>query len=1206
MKYIKYFKTHAEYIKYITDNKKILPNLSSCEDNDDIHISQDERRIFASINNNINKTLMLYIDNFRQNICDRDYNSDMLAFKQDCVQNFDTKDGINVYIYTGETFTYNNTEYYLWERPDFKYMLNSRYILTDRLNFEGLSLEDNINNDYCPYIYKLTQDFEEYVGTIDEDFLLAVRPKNQYQQYLDLYLYFDDFPQEIADDEYDGDMEAFKQDYLFDNIQEGNEYVYTNTTFTYNNTVYYLWESTLEYCGSVHYILTDKLNFKGLSLEDDIDNDYCPFVYILNYDMEIAYDNQDHSDYILTGIRGVSKDVFNDDANLMIYIDSFEQDFADDEFNGNITAAKQYFMEHLNLCDTYLYTNNTFTYNNIEYYLWELLYNTNSGALPYLLTDTLDFTGLSLTDNINNNYNPVCYLLSSDKDVVYGANDMQPKTLVAINGFSDNSDNSDNSDMLLYNKIVNDISGFQKIEIDGEEISLSELQENKGIYAFSKDKSYVITYTLKNSFIIESEALANTNIDDVIIPDNVRFIENEAFYNCNNLTNVTIGSSVEEICNAAFKNCVNLKTVIIKASTVPEFCNYEDEFANNANDRIIYVPSKSFLDYQNAWPQYICQDNLMPNTEPLIIIFTVESGDNYIQLFNLESTDYNIEDYFEKIIIDDVERRLSYYYDNQPYYISVGEHTVKYVIKDRVTISEELFSDNGNITNIIIPEGIQYIYAYAFSSTNIHTLVIPSTVNYISNNAFINCNDLEYIEVDNHNNTYDSRNNCNAIIQTSNNTLILGCKNTVIPNTVTRLDTYAFTGSGIQSIEIPANVSTIGDRTFQDCYSLRSITSLSATAPITSQYTFSNIANNGILNLPNGTTGYYSWISKLNQYNWSVNTPYNYELICTYNITRTDINTNLCKNKSVIVSMEIDGVSLQDKVTSYKFNTTGEHIVKFNIIDTVSSQMFSDYCTNLINIEFSEGINNIQSYAFFGCTSLTSITLPNFITNLSYCAFQGCTSITNVSIGTGITIIEQDTFRYCSGLTTLIIPANVINIGKPYSTSNNRNPFIGCSGLTSIIVDSSNLVYDSRNNCNAIIQTSTNTLVTGCQNTVIPNSVTTISDYAFSGCTSLTSITIPNSVTTISVRAFSDCTSLTTITIPNSVTTISGYIFYGCTGLETIICLGSTAPTITKYTFSSVKTGGTLYVPQGSTGYDLWMSTTNNYLGKYNWTIVYQ
>ena len=189
-------------------------------------------------------------------------------------------------------------------------------------------------------------------------------------------------------------------------------------------------------------------------------------------------------------------------------------------------------------------------------------------------------------------------------------------------------------------------------------------------------------------------------------------------------------------------------------------------------------------------------------------------------------------------------------------------------------------------------------------------------------------------------------------------------------------------------------------------------------------------------------------------------------------------------------------------------------------------------------------VTKIGDSAFRGCSGLTSVTIPNSVTKIGGAAFRGCTGITSVTIPNSVTTIDVQAFDGCTGLTSVTIPKSVTEIGY--------GAFSGCTNVTSVIVKSGNSKYDSRGNCNAIIETATNTIVTGCKNTVIPNTIVSIGIYAFCGCTGLTSVTIPNSVTSIGGDAFSYCTGLTSVTIPNSVTSIDVRAFSYCTGLTSV------------------------------------------------------
>ena len=212
-------------------------------------------------------------------------------------------------------------------------------------------------------------------------------------------------------------------------------------------------------------------------------------------------------------------------------------------------------------------------------------------------------------------------------------------------------------------------------------------------------------------------------------------------------------------------------------------------------------------------------------------------------------------------------------------------------------------------------------------------------------------------------------------------------------------------------------------------------------------------------------------------------------------------------------------------------------------VTSIGSSAFNG-CTGLTSVTIPNSVTSIGSSAFSDCTGLTSVTIPNSVTSIGSSAFNGCTGLTSVTIPNSVTSIGSSAFNGCTGLTSVTIGNSVTSIGS-YA-------FSGCTGLTSIVVKSGNTCYDSRDNCNAIIETATNTLIIGCQTTIIPNSVTSIGDGAFNDCSGLTSVTIPNSVTSIGECAFSGCTGLTSVTIGNSVTSIGKSAFHFCSSLTSV------------------------------------------------------
>ena len=212
-------------------------------------------------------------------------------------------------------------------------------------------------------------------------------------------------------------------------------------------------------------------------------------------------------------------------------------------------------------------------------------------------------------------------------------------------------------------------------------------------------------------------------------------------------------------------------------------------------------------------------------------------------------------------------------------------------------------------------------------------------------------------------------------------------------------------------------------------------------------------------------------------------------------------------------------------------------------VTSIGSYAFNG-CSGLTSVTIPNSVTAIGLFAFYGCSGLTSVAIPYSVTSIGSYAFNCCSGLTSVTIPNSVTSIGASAFEYCSGLTSVTIPNSVTSIGN-YA-------FRGCSGLESMVVAAGNSTYDSRDNCNAIIETATNTLISGCKTTTIPNSVTGIYMCAFQDCSGLTSVTIPNSVTSIGYSAFYCCSGLTSVTIPNSVTTIGERAFVGCSGLTSV------------------------------------------------------
>ena len=283
--------------------------------------------------------------------------------------------------------------------------------------------------------------------------------------------------------------------------------------------------------------------------------------------------------------------------------------------------------------------------------------------------------------------------------------------------------------------------------------------------------------------------------------------------------------------------------------------------------------------------------------------------------------------------------------------------------------------------------------------------------------------------------------------------------------------------------------------------------------------------------------------------------------------------------------------------------------VKFYVVDSIDDFAFYG-CSTLTAVTIPASVKQIGDRAFAKCPELTAMsvdrrnnvydsrsncnaivrktdntviaacsatTLNNVMSAIGPYAFYGCSKLENITISSPITKIGYEAFGGCTSLRAITIPANMTELGY--------RAFAGCDELSTIIVSANNSRYDSRDSCNAVIETATNTLVAGCSTTVIPSTVDRIGYEAFSGA-SISKMVIPETVTGIGHYAFRETGALKTVDIPSQVNRFGDRAFADCINLRTIYARLENPATADYYDFSTFEgvdtTTCTLYVPEGT------------------------
>jgi hypothetical protein len=664
-----------------------------------------------------------------------------------------------------------------------------------------------------------------------------------------------------------------------------------------------------------------------------------------------------------------------------------------------------------------------------------------------------------------------------------------------------------------------------------------------GNYAFS-DCTNLISITIPNNVIsIGAGAFYGCyNLETINIPNSVTVIESYAFMCCYGMTSITIPSSVKLIDDNAFHSCYSLTSMIV----APGNTNYDSR--NNCN-AIIETSSNTLIAG--------CQNTIIP--------FGVTS---------IKDCAFEACTTLKSIIIPNSVTKIGYSAFNEC--SNLKSVTISNSVID---IGEYAFSSTA-LTSITIPNRLEIVNAGMFAGChNLTSVTIPRSVTNIMCSAFYDCSRLSLINIENPNPINFCENefsNCPYLIicvpagskanyekskwnelgdiVENDDSNIIFADLTVMALCVANWDTD---GDGELSMDEAAAVKSLDnifkDRTdiisfnelqfftglklieyesFAYCSKLTSVTIPNSVTSI-GYGAFGGCTKLSSITIPNSVlsigTGAFNGCTSLN----TINIPNSVKSIgsnsfedCT-NLTSINIplNVTIIKDWTFHGCSSLTSLNIPHNVTSI-----GEHAF--------------DSCSGLQSITIPESVTNIGSYAFSCCYSLTSITIPDNVISINEETFSNCSSLTSITIPNNVMNIGQNAFRECSKLTSVDIPNSVTNI--------EGNPFVACFDLSAISVESGNKFYDSRNNCNAIIETSTNTLITGCHKTIIPNSIIEIGSHAFSFCTNLTSIIIPKSVTNIGDGSFSGCSALTSIIIPSSVTNIENSSFSGCSALTSI------------------------------------------------------
>lgn len=701
-----------------------------------------------------------------------------------------------------------------------------------------------------------------------------------------------------------------------------------------------------------------------------------------------------------------------------------------------------------------------------------------------------------------------------------------------------------------------------------------------------------------------------TSLKSVTIPDSVTYIQPAAFAYCYSLTSITIPESVTRIDDGAFAGCSSMTTMLVEE-----------------NNPVYHSEGNCLIDTEQSMVIAGCRSSLIPDGVKIIGHYAFEDCS---RLLSIEIPD-SVTDIYPGAFKDCVALRSIVIPAGVTYIsgnvfsgcswlesIVVDAENPKYRSEGNCLIKTESGKLITGCKSSVIPEGVTCIGDSAFESCiSLKSIELPNTVESIEHNAFRNCNSLASV---------------------------------TLPDSLTSIGDWAFSYSdSLTSITIPKSVTNIAANIFYECNALEKIVCEANAQP-----------SDWNTDWKRGCSATVYWgagdsdepeiseepevsdepeISEepevSDEPESSEETDFIYEInngeVTITGYTGSDIDVVIPSMIEHLIVTKIGDMAFKDceSITSvsipegvtvigtqaFRTCTSLTKVTLPESLQGIYTAAFAD-CTSLVEIDLPSSLTRIEQSAFIRCSALKKIEIPSGVTNLNHFAFQECTSLETVILPPNLSTIGVATFSECSALTEIDIPDTVTSIGQSAfsdcsslselvipaaTTSIGSNAFGNCAAIKTIVVNKSNPVYYSEGNC--LIEKETETLIRGCNNSIIPDSIKIIDNGAFDGCASLTDIIIPGSVVSIGENAFYACSKLETLTIENGVIAIGDSAFYACGSLSAV-SIPKSVESIGSYVFSHCKSLKNIYCaiaeqPEG------WSDTGGGWIGYYTYPTVH-